>query len=96
MVQISLAYLLLHQYEKALEWARESLRQPHIRWSRWMVLIASLGHLGRLEEASEAVKSLHRFNPKIDLNFLENGVVMSHKPSLDHLMEGLRKAGMTA
>ena len=94
MVQISLAYLFLHRHEDALAWARESLRQPHIRWSRWVVLISSLGHLDRFEEASEAISALHRFMPEIDLDLIENGLLMSHMPSLNYLMDGLRRAGM--
>ena len=95
MVQISMAHLFLHQYEEALEWARESLRQPQIRWSRWMMLIASLGHLGRTEEAADAIKEMHLSMPEVDLGFFEKGIVVSHAPSRDHLMDGLRKAGMT-
>jgi adenylate cyclase len=96
MVPISMAYLFLHQHEQALEWARESLRQPNIRWSRWVVLIASLGHLGRLDEASEAIRSMKRSMSHVDLDLIEKGFdFISHTPSLSHLMDGVRKAGMT-
>jgi adenylate cyclase len=96
MVQISMAYMFLHQHEQALEWARESLRQPHIRWSRWVVLISSLGHLGRLDEASEAIRSMKRSMPHVDLDLIETGFgIISHRPSFNHLMDGVRKAGMT-
>jgi TolB-like protein/Flp pilus assembly protein TadD len=95
MVQISMAHLFLHQYEEALEWARESLRQPHIRRSRWMMLIASLGYLDRTEEAAEAIKEMHRSMPEVNLEFFEKFITVTHAPSREHLLDGLRKAGMT-
>jgi hypothetical protein len=73
-----------------------ALRQPNIRWSRWVILISALGHLDRVEDAAQAIDARHRLNPEIDLAFVEDteNVVNAHTPSWAYLMDGMRKAGM--
>lgn len=95
MVQISRAYLFLDHFEDALKWAKEALSRPNIIWTRWTALISSLGHLDRLDEAAQAIEALYRFKQEVDFAFVEKAeiTVMSHKPSRDHFMDGLRKAG---
>lgn len=95
MVQISRAYLFLDHYEDALQWAKEALSRPNIRWTRWTALISTLGHLERLDEAAKAIEALHRLKPEVDFEFVEKAeiAVMSHTPSRDHFMDGLRRAG---
>ena len=95
MVQISRAHLFLGQFEEALKWAREALRQPNIIWTRWTALISVLGHLGRMEEASRAIEALQNFKPEVDFSFVERAEisVMTDEPTRELFLEGLRKAG---
>ncbi len=92
--QIALAKLSVHRHEEAVRWARESLRQPNVQWSRWVFLIAALGHLGRTEEAAQAIDALHRLNPNLGPAFIESYWPIVDAAALDHLLDGLRKAGM--
>jgi tetratricopeptide (TPR) repeat protein len=94
LTHIAASHLFMHHHEEALKWAREALRQPNIRWSRWALLISALGHLGRVEEAAGALDELRRLNPEIDLDLIKGHWPISHAPSLAHLVAGLRAAGM--
>ena len=79
-----------------VQWAREALCQPNIRWTRWTALISTLGDLDRLEDAAKAMEALHLLKPEVDFDFVERSelAVMSHAPSRQHLADGLQKAGL--
>jgi adenylate cyclase len=94
MVHLSEAYLVMGRHEEALAWAERSLREPNFRWSRYAVLISALGHLGRLDEAARAVRALSEFRPDVTVTFAGDWWPISHRPSLDYVLEGLRKAGL--
>ena len=95
LAHIASAHLYMHHHEEAVKWARESLRQPNIRWSRWAILISALGHLGRFEEAARAIKELRRLKPDLNMALVEDYWPISHAPSRAHLVAGLRAASMT-
>jgi len=94
MVHMGAAHLFMHRHDTAAEWARKSLRQPNIRWSRWVLLISALGHLGQLEDARQAVRSLHRFRDEVDIAFVKANWPISDATSRAHLVEGLQRAGL--
>ena len=94
MAQIALAKLSVQQHEAALIWARQSLRQPNVQWSRWVFLISALGHLGRTEEAGRAIDALHRLNPELGPAFIKSYWPIVDAAALAHLLDGLRKAGL--
>ncbi len=95
MAQISLSKLSVHRHEEAEKWARESLRQPNVQWSRWVFLISALGHLGRTEQAGRAIDALHRLNPKLGPTFIKNYWPIVDDAALAHLLDGLDKAGLS-
>jgi adenylate cyclase len=81
------------RYEDAVEWAKRSIREnPRFPYSR-AVLAASYGHLGRGDEAREAVEELLRTQPGFSLAFVRESSV-GDSPGLDHYLDGLRKAGL--
>ena len=53
LVRTADAYLFMHDYQAAVEWAKKALPQPGFQWSRYAVLISALGHLGQLDEAEQ-------------------------------------------
>jgi len=93
-VRMAQAHLYLHDYETAIDWARRSLQFPNFQWSRYVVLISALGHLGRVEEARPARKALLGRIPDFSARY-----ALDYSPWLDdahfrHLMDGLAKAGI--
>ena len=75
--------------EQAVEWERKSVAHPAGPQS-YRLLGAALGHLGKLEEAREAIDEAMRRAPNFTLMTLRAG----NSPRLvDRLVEGWRKAG---
>ncbi len=95
MTHMAEALLFLHRHDEALDWARQSLRQPNMVWSRWVMLISIQGHMGQIDEACQGIDSLHRLAPDVDLEFVHGFWPISDAASMDYLLEGLAKAGMT-
>lgn len=94
MVHLGEAYLFMGQHQEALTWAEASLRQPNFRWSRYGLLISTLGHLGRLDEANEAISALRKLKPEVNVTFVGNWWPISDDASREILLDGLRKAGL--
>jgi len=88
------AHLYLREYEDAIEWARRSLSFPNFQWSRYVVLISALGHLGRAEEARPAVETLLRRIPEFSARYALEYSPWIEDEHFRHLMEGLEKAGL--
>jgi len=81
---------------EAVEAAERSLREPNIQWSRWAILAAAQAHLGRLEEARRSIEALRILRPEIDLAFTRDYWPIADANALEYLLDGLRKAGMSA
>jgi len=90
----SVACFLMHDYEQAIEWAEAGRRRPTII-GFWpcVLLAAGLAHLGRREEATQALEEARRHEPNVSLEFIKRAVWWRHD-RLDNLFEGLRKAGL--
>ncbi len=86
------AQLTAQHYGEAVDWAKKSIRwrsdilQPH------MILASSLGHLGRLEEAREAIAECHRIDSAY-MTRQEDWYHYKRDADTQHFLEGLRKAG---
>jgi len=88
------AHLYLRDYEKSIEWARRSLQFPNFQWSRYVILISALGHLGRAAEAGPARDALLGRIPDFSARY-----ALDYSPWIDdahfrHLIDGLAKAGV--
>ena len=81
---------------EAVEAAERSLREPNIQWSRWAILAAAQAHLGRLEEARRSIEALRILRPEIDLAFTRDYWPIADAKALEYLLDGLRKAGLSA
>jgi adenylate cyclase len=91
----SLTYTLLHQYEAAAEWARQSIREPRaVGYWPYAVLASALGNLGQIEEARSAVDEALRLKPDLSLSYLEKTLPTKQPGGLQPYLDGLRKAGL--
>ena len=95
MIHMAEALLFLRRHDEALDWARQAMRQPNVQWSRWAMLISILGHMGEAAEAGQIIESMRRIRPDVDVAFVGEYWPISDRASMDYLLEGLTKAGMT-
>ena len=95
MVRMGEAMLFMGRHEEALVWAQRSLREPNVQWSRHALHASILGHLGRVDEAREALRELCVSRPDASLAAITAWWPISDAGGREHLLEGLRKAGLS-
>jgi adenylate cyclase len=84
----------LGQYAEAVSLLkRRILRNPETDTSR-VLLAASLGQMGLIEEAREAWRELLRVNPAYSLEQRRNVLPYKNPSDFERIVEGLRKAGL--
>ena len=95
--RLAQAFLAMKDYEKAVENAEEAFRcpiQPH--WPGKSYLVSALGHLGRQDEARQAIEELQGLVPGITINWVRSQdlpISMGQGCTEDYL-DGLHKAGL--
>jgi len=91
--QVVISYYYERDYGGAVEASRRLLgRYPDFPLTyRW--LAASLGQLGRLDEARQALAQAMTITPKAFDLFVRSRVPWHRQEDYDHMLEGLRKAG---
>jgi adenylate cyclase len=90
---LSLAYYLKGRYDAAIEQAELNLRKTTgANFSR-IVLAAAYAQLGRSDDAARVVTTIHRIDPTFDAQ--EFGTKFLNAADLEHLRDGLRKAGFS-
>jgi len=92
--RLAAAYLFLRRYEEAVKWARKAVRLPGIQWPGHCFLVASLAYLNRMDEARTALVDLMALRPGITLSFVSDRYPAAIQSQRDHLLDGLRKAGL--
>ena len=78
----------------AVRFALRALTQPSFQWSRYAILIAALGQLGRHEEAQRYLAEVTRMRPDFSVAFVQTMHPFSRDMGIDRYYEGLRKAGV--
>ena len=94
LVRLADAHFFMGAYEDALQWAKRALRQPNFQWSRYAVLLAALGQLGRREEARGYLEELLRQRPDFSLAFVRDTHLICDPDDLARYLDGLEKAGV--
>jgi tetratricopeptide (TPR) repeat protein len=94
MVRLAEAYLLKHDYQRAVEWAQKALQQQGFQWSRYAALLAGLGFLGEHEQAGRVLGECLVQRPDFSVSLVRDGHLYTDAAALDHYLEGLRKAGV--
>jgi adenylate cyclase len=84
----------LGQYDEAVSLLkRRILRNPETDTSR-VLLAATLGQMGRIEEARDAWREALIINPAYSLEQRRNVLPFKNPADFDRIVEGLRKAGL--
>jgi adenylate cyclase len=94
--RLGMAYFSLGNYEEAVNLTQKASGLPSTQWPCFVCLAASLGHLGRIVDARNAVNELIAVQPKASLSFVrDNGEKNAQSQQLvDSLIDGLREAGL--
>jgi adenylate cyclase len=92
--RVGMAHFYLGHHEAAAEWAQKAVRLPAIQWPGHCILVASLAHLDRMDAARTALKDLLAFRPGITIGFVHETLVTADQENMNHLIEGLRRAGL--
>jgi adenylate cyclase len=92
LVHIAIAHYFMHEYEASIEASREALRSypDHSPAYHWFA--AALGQVGRLDEARKALQKAIAIMPNA-FDIYKNAPAFLRPEDIDHLVEGLRKAG---
>jgi TolB-like protein/Tfp pilus assembly protein PilF len=92
LVRIADAKYFVADHEGAVTLALKALGQPNFQWSRYAVLIAALGQLGRLNEAQRYFNEVVRFRPDFSISFVRNTHLFGDHDYMARYCEGLHKA----
>jgi adenylate cyclase len=86
---------MLHRYEEALVPLLESVAlAPNMRFPRiW--LAGTYARLGRMKDAKEQVQHVLRIEPAYTLETAKSLLTMKDELHLDHVLQGLRMAGIS-
>jgi adenylate cyclase len=90
---LAAAHYQLQHYSLAVETGRRSwtLNRNYITGLTYVV--AGLAQLGQIEEARAALAALKELDPKLTAVRMTLERVYTYQPGIDHLRDGLRKAG---
>jgi adenylate cyclase len=91
---LALAYYLKQRYDVAAEQAQLNLRRTEDARFSYVVLAAAYAQLNRSEDAAHVATIIHRVDPTFDAQAF--GSKFLEPADLDHLRDGLRKAGLYA
>jgi adenylate cyclase len=92
------ALVMLGRYEEAVDWAQRSLLFPVGDQNFWTYaqLASAFGHLGRLDEAREALGELLKRRPEFSRDYMRRVVAWRNDDHFEIYLDGLRKAGLKA
>jgi adenylate cyclase len=90
---LCLACLCQEKHAEAMEWGRKS-QQKTLSWIEWIGLPAALAFLGRDDEARAVSDDVVARWPNLTASLIGELQPVTHAPYLDHLVDGLIKAGM--
>jgi TolB-like protein/Tfp pilus assembly protein PilF len=91
---LSYSLFVSRDYEQAIRFAREALRQRSDFVGAHRVLTAASAMAGHLEDARQALEHLSRTQPNISLEWLRTNMPIRHAADLEHYTEAFRRAGL--
>ncbi len=86
------ACVLLKQYDEAVTLGKQAISEDSSWINNYFGCVSALGHLGYLEEAREAIAEMRGIDEDVSVSSFRRRYLMMN--ALDHLVEGLRKAGL--
>jgi adenylate cyclase len=93
--RLAVAHLYLREHDQAVEWARKAMSLGSIPWPCHVYLTSALAHLGCEEDAKRALNGLLEVRPGTTQDFVRQHLTTTNWDDLDHLIDGLCKAGLT-
>jgi len=88
------AYFLMGRYEEAIETLKRVLGRNSDFMPAHVYLAASYSEIGRKEEARAEAAELERLSPQTSLEAMRQRLPYKDQAVLEHLFDGLRKAGV--
>jgi TolB-like protein len=88
------AQFIGRNYDEAMRFSREALRQRGDFVGAHRVLTAAAGMTGQAEAGRAALQELRRAQPNISLAWLADEMPMKRKADMEHYLEGFRRAGL--
>jgi adenylate cyclase len=85
-------HLSARRYDDAVTWAGKAVQWGEAQPLAHLILAASFGHLGRLEEARAELDACERIRPGYTAN-ADNWHPYKNAEDQEHFLDGLRKAG---
>jgi adenylate cyclase len=95
MASRSLALSILERFDEALDWARRADQQPTTGLYASIAELVALGHLGRTEEAAQALERARAKKPGVNLDFVRNVLPITDPAYRQRFEAGLRRAGLS-
>lgn len=83
-----------HNYDEAMRFAREAIRERNDFVGGHRVLTASAGMAGRSDVAAAALQELRRVQPNISLGWIAKEMPFKRDEDRKHYLEGFRRAGL--
>ena len=96
-LMVGVAHYHLKEYHDAQHWLTEAIsRAPNHQYGH-AFLAATYAQLGRMEDARAEANEVLRLNPRYSISGTQQQVsILKRAEDLEHLVDGLRKAGLPA
>ena len=94
MASKAIALVLAGEPEEAVVWSRRAQQQPNAAIFSHVGEICALGLMGRGEEASDAVERAVKTMPDVTIQHFSKVLPITHAPSRETFLKGLRLAGL--
>ncbi|MFT5182161.1 MAG: adenylate cyclase [Alphaproteobacteria bacterium] len=94
LVRFAEAHFQLGDYDKSVDYANQALLRPETGILGNCVKASALAHLGRPDEAGEALNELLRRRPGMSVTLIKESVAITDQAFLQTYVDGLRKAGL--
>ncbi|MHC4220997.1 MAG: adenylate/guanylate cyclase domain-containing protein, partial [Planctomycetota bacterium] len=92
---LGMVCIMAGDFEEGLDWTKRSLRMPTpVGYWNHATLASAYANLGRMEEATEALKGAIKEKPDLSISFLEKVLPTRHKDGHGAYFSGLRLAGL--
>ena len=89
------AYFNLARYEEAIAWLEKATQIPRAPYMPFALAAATLGHLGRLDEARDMLAEVRKRKPDFSTDTVRTTVGRYGRYScVDQGIDGLRKTGL--
>jgi tetratricopeptide (TPR) repeat protein len=88
------AQFIGRNYDEAMRYSREALRQRGDFVGAHRVLTAAAAMAGQAEVATAALRELRRAQPNISLAWLASQMPIAHDDEREHYLEAFRRAGL--